>query len=63
MSLEVAPPDPSALPNARQRLRLRRNRCYPRVVKRRVSKWPKKQARHWRPPQPTNHFADSVQIA
>lgn len=48
---------------SRQRLRPRRNRCYPRVVKRRVSKWPKKQAHHLKPPQPTKPFADSIVIA
>ena len=48
---------------SRPRLRPRRNRIYPRVVKRRVSKWPKKQAHHLKPPQPTKPFADSIVIA
>ena len=48
---------------SRQRLRPRRNRIYPRVVKRRVRKWPKKQAHHLKPPQPTKPFADSIVIA
>ena len=48
---------------SRQCLRPRRNRSYPRVVKRRVSKWPKKKAHHRKPLQPTKPFADSILIA
>jgi hypothetical protein len=47
---------------SRQRLRPRRNRCYPRVVKRKTKKWDKKRAHHLKPPQPTKPFAESVVI-
>jgi Transposase DDE domain/Insertion element 4 transposase N-terminal len=47
---------------SRQRLRPRRDRWYPRVVKRKMSKWDKKQPRHLKPPQPTKPFAQSVVI-
>lgn len=47
---------------ARQRLRPRRNRWYPRVVRRKIKKWPKKQPKHRDPPQPSKSFADSVLI-
>lgn len=45
-----------------QELRPRRNRWYPRVVRRQVKKWPKKHPRHHHPPQPAKPFADSVVI-
>lgn len=46
----------------RQELRPRRNRRYPRVVRRPVKKWPKKQPKHRDPPQPSKPFADSIVI-
>jgi hypothetical protein len=46
----------------RQELRPRRNRWYPRVVKRKIKKWDKKRPQHRHPPQPSKPFADSVVI-
>lgn len=46
----------------RQELRPRRNRWYPRVIKRKMKKWDKKRPKHRRPPQPSKLFADSVVI-
>lgn len=46
----------------RQELRPRRNRWYPRVVRRKVKKWDKKRPQHRHPPQPSKPFADSVVI-
>src|SRR5262245_41913462 len=46
----------------RQVLRPRRNRWYPRVVKRKMKKWAKKRPKHQRPTQPSKPFADSVVI-
>jgi hypothetical protein len=46
----------------RHRLRARRNRWYPRVIKRPMTKWHKKGPRHLKPPQPTKLFADAVVI-
>lgn len=46
----------------RQKLRPRRNRWYPRVVKRKIKKWDKKRTKHRHPPQPSKPFADSVVI-
>lgn len=43
-----------------QRLRPRRERWYPRVVKRKMSNWGKKRAEHLHPPQPTKPFRDAV---
>jgi hypothetical protein len=40
----------------------RRNRVNPRVIKRKMSNWPKKRAQHRRPPQPTKPFRDSIVI-
>src|SRR5205085_7059366 len=34
----------------------RRDRVNPRVIKRKLSKWPKKRPQHRRPPQPTKPF-------
>jgi hypothetical protein len=48
---------------ARQKLRPRRNRHYPRVVKRKMKKWDKKRPKHHHPPQPSKPFADSIVIA
>jgi Insertion element 4 transposase N-terminal/Transposase DDE domain len=45
-----------------QQLRPRRNRWYPRVVKRKMKKWDKKRPHHRHPPQPSKSFADSVLI-
>jgi hypothetical protein len=47
---------------ARQKLRARRNRWYPRVVKRKMKKWDKKRPKHRHPPQPAKEFAESVVI-
>ena len=46
----------------RQELRPRRNRWYPRVVKRKMKKWDKKRPHHHHPPQPSKPFADSIVI-
>jgi hypothetical protein len=47
---------------SRQVLRPRRNRCYPRVVKRKMKKWDKKRPKHNHPPQPSKPFAESIVI-
>ena len=44
----------------RQELRPRRERWYPRVLKKTQADYPKKRAEHQRPPQPTKRFADAV---
>jgi hypothetical protein len=44
----------------RQKLRPRRERWYPRVIKRKLSYWPKKRPCHQRPPQPTKPFREAV---
>lgn len=41
----------------------RRNRINPRVIKRKMSKWPKKRAEHRHPPPLTKDFAQTVVIA
>jgi hypothetical protein len=46
----------------RQELRPRRDRWYPRVIKRKMSNWGKKRPEHRRPPQPTKPFRKSVVI-
>jgi hypothetical protein len=46
----------------RQILRPRRNRWYPRVLRRKMKKWDKKRPQHKNPPQPSKPFADSVVI-
>lgn len=46
----------------RQKLRPRRDRWYPRVIKRKMSNWAKKRPEHRRPPQPTKPFRESVVI-
>jgi len=46
----------------RQVLRPRRNRWYPRVIKRKMKKWDKKRPKHHHPPQPSKSFAESVVI-
>lgn len=40
----------------------RRDRINPRVIKRKMSKWPKKRPQHRRPPQPTKTFRESIVI-
>jgi Transposase DDE domain/Insertion element 4 transposase N-terminal len=47
---------------SRQILRPRRNRWYPRVIRRKMKKWDKKRPTHKNPPQPSKPFADSVVI-
>jgi hypothetical protein len=44
----------------RQELRPRRQRWYPRVIKRKMSNWPKKRPQHRHPPQPTKPFQEAV---
>jgi hypothetical protein len=46
----------------RQQLRPRRERWYPRVIKRKMSNWKKKRPDHLRPPQPTKPFREAVVI-
>lgn len=46
----------------RQILRPRRNRWYPRVIKRKMKKWNRKRAAHADPPQPTKAFDQSIDI-
>jgi hypothetical protein len=46
----------------RQILRPRRNRWYPRVIRRKMKKWDKKRPKHKNPPQPSKPFADSIVI-
>ena len=46
----------------RQRLRPRRERWYPRVVKRKMSHWNKKRAEHLHPPQPTKPFREAALV-
>jgi hypothetical protein len=43
-----------------QQLRPRRNRWYPRVIKRKMSNWKKKRPEHRNPPQPTKPFREAV---
>jgi hypothetical protein len=47
---------------SRNELPERRNRWYPRVIKRQRQKWHKKRPKHLRPAQPTKLFADAVVI-
>lgn len=46
----------------RQELRPRRDRWYPRVVKRKMKKWDKKRPHHHHPPQPSKPFAEAIVI-
>jgi Insertion element 4 transposase N-terminal/Transposase DDE domain len=46
----------------RQKLRPRRDRWYARVIKKKMSKWPKKRPEHRRPAQPTKPFWQSIVI-
>src|SRR5579871_3514505 len=43
-----------------QELRPRQQRWYRRVIKRKMSNWPKKRPKHLRPPQPTKPFEEAV---
>lgn len=43
-----------------ERIPERRNRINPRVIKRKISKWPKKRPHHRRPPPLTKTFAESI---
>ena len=43
-----------------QELRPRRDRWYPRVIKKKMKKWDKKRPKHARPPQPTKPFDQAV---
>lgn len=43
-----------------ERIEPRRNRVNPRVIKRKMSKWPKKRPEHRRPKQPTKTFRESI---
>ena len=45
-----------------EKIEVRRNRINPRVIKRKMSKWPKKRPRHRGPPPLTKTFAQSVVI-
>src|SRR5262249_7442567 len=45
---------------ALERTEPRRNRINPRVIKRKMSKWPKKRAQHYHPPPLQKTFAESV---
>jgi hypothetical protein len=47
---------------SRQVLRPRRNRWYPRVIKRKMKKWDQKRPKHRHPPQPTKPFAEAVVV-
>jgi hypothetical protein len=44
----------------RQKLRPRRDRWYPRVIKRKMSNWMKKRPEHRNPPQPTKPFREAI---
>jgi hypothetical protein len=46
----------------RQKLRPRRERWYPRVIKRKMSNWKKKRPEHRHPPQPTKPFRDAIVV-
>jgi len=43
-----------------QKLRPRRNRWYPRVIKRKMSNWMKKRPEHRNPPRPTKPFREAI---
>jgi hypothetical protein len=47
----------------RERTEPRRNRINPRVIKQKMSKWPKKRSQHRHPPPLTKTFAESVVLA
>lgn len=43
-----------------ERLEPRRNRINPRVIKCKMSRWPKKREKHYKPPQPTKTFPAAI---
>lgn len=43
-----------------ERTEPRRNRINPRVIKQKISKWPKKRPEHFHPPRPKKTFCESV---
>jgi len=45
---------------SREQLPVRRNRVNPRVIKRKIAKWPKKRPEHRHPPRLTKTFIESV---
>jgi hypothetical protein len=45
---------------SQERLEARRDRINPRVIKRKISYWPKKRAKHRESPQPTKKFRRSI---
>ena len=45
---------------SQERLEPRRDRVNPRVIKRKMSNWPKKQEKHRNSPQPTKNFRKSI---
>jgi hypothetical protein len=45
---------------AEERLEPRRDRINPRVIKRKMSNWAKKRQKHWKFPQPTRTFHESI---
>jgi hypothetical protein len=47
---------------SRQILRPRRDRWYPRVIRKKMKKWDKKRPKHKNPPQPSKPFAESIVI-
>jgi hypothetical protein len=46
----------------RQKLRARRERWYPRVIKRKMANWKKKRPQHHHPPQPTKPFHKAIVV-
>ena len=46
----------------RLRLRPRRTRWYPRVIKQKMSNWKKKRPEHRHPPQPTKPFQEAIVV-
>ena len=47
---------------AEETLQKRRDRVNPRVIKRKMSKWPKKRPHHRRNPQPAKKFRESLEV-
>lgn len=45
---------------SREQIAPRRNRINPRVIKQKMSGWPKKRAQHYRPPPLTKTFAETI---
>ena len=46
-----------------EQIPVRRNRINPRVIKRKMSKWPKKRTKHKSPPRLIKHFTDTIVMA